>query len=839
MQRRDKIDFEIVSTQNFVGNTVVVMDSFCSLQRELLKLEHEAEKAEALACLDTATNVPNAKVVDVTTGLFGKTIVLFSVKTNLNVSSGDVVGVFVKSAKDPLLSGVVWSADPKGIRIVLDDPDDYAKLPDTYVSIVKLGNSVTHKRLMHTVNDLEKSIHPLVTYLDSQNNICSDESSKYEQYVDSTLNESQSSAVTSCLNSPLLSVIHGPPGTGKTTTLAATIAALVKRNPDIRILACAPSNVATDNLAIKTLQAGVRKIVRVGHPTRVHADLLSHTLDAQVRNSDFYESCRDIENQVRGLLKERYKYAEIKTLRKDLKERESKSVQQVINNANVVFTTCNGSFNIVRKFYQSNFLFDICVIDECAQGLEMSCWIPILQSKSIILGGDHQQLSATIISPVAAEKGLGISLFEKCLKLKGHDMTLLNIQYRMHADIMGWSNAQFYSGKLVAHESVSERHLVVLDKELMHDNIDISSIVESPFVFCDTCGVEGMSETSYLTSKSNIGEVGVVKTFVNLIASIRVPVTVISPYLKQTELLRDAFDSPEYPHVSTIDSFQGRESSVVVISLVRSNSEKSVGFLSDYRRLNVAVTRAQQQVFIVGDSETICSDPILKSLYDYASDFGNVVSAEMFKHEEYFGESKLTNFQPKLIKPPSQTKSSTVLPRVRRGESLNVSVVPPAHARTPIVPAQNAAIVPKIPENFAASAPKVHVNVEAKTEAKPPAARPPKPFAVQAVKTLKPAAPITIKPAGTCPFGTCMMRTTLIALHCDYCSKDFCVPHALPEVHGCDQLVSIQAKKDIKKAMKNLKAPSPVIPKKGPVAGLQAKMDTKLDKLKESRSKQK
>jgi ATP-dependent RNA/DNA helicase IGHMBP2 len=539
--------------------------------------------------------------------------------------------------------------DSVSVKVVLDGDDDAPKLWDfSRFHIAIIGNNVTHDRLTKTINDLEKSNHSLLGYMfdDSTGRYPALNSDLFDlgKSVSARLNPPQQRAVQHCMTNSLVTLIQGPPGTGKTTTLAAFIAECVRVYPQVKILACAPSNVAVDNLAFRVLGLGVKTVVRVGHPTRVSEDMLAHCLDALVNNSDFASSCVEIRREIQSILDSRKGYSALRELRKELKQREAKSIEQVFKQSNVVFTTCNGAFNIDRKLGikvpSSEPLFDICVIDECAQALEMSCWIPILQSRRAVLGGDHQQLSATIHSKEAERRGLGTTLFERCFKrFQGSTdgiTNVLTIQYRMHRDIMGWSNQQFYNNVLEAHASVADMTLDTGSMSVMLHGVDMSSIITSPVVFCDTCGVEGMSEDvsdNKSASKSNQGEISVIEKYVELIhcPEIADDICIIAPYLKQAELLRNSLRA-KHPSIdiSTVDSFQGREGDVVIISLVRSNPDHVVGFLSDYRRLNVAITRAKRHVFVVGDSETISSDPILQTLYDYACDHGMVISAQSF-----------------------------------------------------------------------------------------------------------------------------------------------------------------------------------------------------------------
>lgn len=386
-----------------------------------------------------------------------------------------------------------------------------------------------------------------------------------------------------------------------------------------------------------------------------------------------------------------------------------------------------------------------------------------------------------------------------------------------------------------------------------------------------------MAEEAEEGSKLNLGEVGVVETYLGILHSTGIPdseISVITPYLRQAEKIKALVSGIE---VSTVDSFQGRESTVVVISLVRSNAEKIVGFLSDYRRLNVAVTRAQKQVFIVGDSETIGSDPVLKTLFEYACDFGSVISAESFRSETLVGSSLLL---PKPIGAPPKNKAAKKTPKPIPPP---VVVLPPDDSFS-----ENATqILSTLSGRFefgsdlsAAQRREVHeiaerfglkhgstgegsarfVWVEQKRIPQPPTAReihvPKVPKPLPEKKEIKPvlvkqkleqktvithATHVATKASHLCPFETCPMSTNLVSISCEFCSKAFCVKHALPEVHGCSEAISKQAKKNIKEELKKLKKPpSPIIPGKGGVstAALRTKISTKMDKLKQSRTSQ-
>lgn len=893
------------------------VEAFCDSQRELLKLEYEAEISESTELL-TSESPPELQnrgvaflglvVGDLTSGLFGKSIATLQhhlshsrKHTNVTlpqttITSGDIVGIFIDSfSANPLVTGVVHAINPQEIKVVLDGDDDGPLLWDyPRFNIAKIGSNVTHKRLMLTVNDLEKSHHSLVHYMfgeDDQVSIAAP-ATKAELRTDagSALNEPQQEAVRNALSNSLITVILGPPGTGKTTTLAAYIAEAVKREPTVKILACAPSNVAVDNLALRVKAAGVDKIVRVGHPTRVDQDMLSHTLDGLVDQGDFKDSCCDIRKEIHQILDARRGYTDLKILRKDLRERETKAIEQVVRQSNVLFTTCNGSFNLISRLMKSDpsFAFDICVIDECAQGLEISSWIPILQAKKTVLGGDHKQLSATILSETAARLGLSVTLFERAFMRFATSEDVVNtltVQYRMNERIMEWSNRQFYDNKLVAHETVRDQTLIVPPDVLLEvRGVSLNPLVESPFVFCDTVGVDGMAEQvpgtgSTAVSKCNIGEVAVVQKYLELIAPVfpDIEISVITPYLKQAELIRDRVSAVlKRIEVSTVDSFQGRESDVVIISLVRSNSDRIVGFLSDYRRLNVAVTRAKKQVFIVGNSETISADIVLKSLYDYACENGEILSAATFVDESDVIHGDTVESAPKAMKANlARAVTKVAIPKVPQPPVVSVAErqenfdtlreqvlmvsLDQKYFFTNSLSNSERKYIHELCEKEGIAHGSVGEGFERqiwilrKSLSKPPEARPvhrppPVTFVVpqakpapKAPKTPKPIMPAPVpaekKPDGICPHGPCRMSTKLVSLDCGLCGKSFCIAHTTPEAHGCGDAAKKKAREKAKKESAHMNSP-PIIQGKGGVASqaVRSKMESKIDSMRKERS---
>ena len=876
------------------------MEKFLQTQRRLLEIEHAAELEESTKLLSTESNsdlqtrgiaILGLSVSLLESGLFGKTIVTLVhhlsssrkfqgiVISPNSISSGDIVGIFSSESfkSEPMMSGVVHAIGNTSVRIVLDNDEAAQKLWDfSRFNLAKIGSNLTHVRLMKTVDDLERSNSSLKRYLLENVDEQLPEGTAaitLRSAVSERLNEPQKQAVLNSLTNPVVTLIQGPPGTGKTTTIASFIAEAVMKSPGIKILACAPSNVAVDNLAMRVVGAGVRKIVRVGHPTRMAEEILQYSLDARVQRSDFADSCCDIRREIQGILDSKKGYSALKELRKDLKEREAKSIEQIVNDANVIFTTCNGSFNLRLKLWKhnQNFMFDLCVIDECAQGLEMSSWIPILQCERVVLAGDHKQLAATIHSKSAENEGLAVSLFERCFarfSSSARANNLLSIQYRMNSVIMGWSNSQFYKNLLIADSSVASETLKVSSPAVIN-GVDLKLVIESPFVFCDSVGVDGMAEDceSSAISKSNFGEVHLVKQYADLLVEQKIAnnIAIITPYAKQVELLRQA--CPSVGEVSTVDSFQGREADVVIISLVRSNLKRQVGFLADSRRLNVAITRARRQVFVIGDSETISADPVLKSLFDYACNSGLLISAQTLVSEQgpqvvgglarqmtkkkqprkpaerpriieqpiiQFGETDdiRKNLRRQILLVPEGEKQffpNTLSSAERRHIHSLCDQMGLSHGSTGEGSQRQVWIHKKVVEEkvseraFSEEELSVdQVSDEKPSEEKPEGTKP-------LVKTKARIIPSPAEPPtpGICPHVNCKMSVRLVSVSCLHCKREFCVAHAFPELHGCGDAAKKAARK-------------PVVPQqgKGGIASraLRTKMNAKLDSLQAKRS---
>ncbi len=464
------------------------------------------------------------------------------------------------------------------------------------------------------------------------------------------LNTSQRDALKLIAAAEDLAIIHGPPGTGKTTTLVSAIQRICEK--ERQVLVCAPSNTAVDLLAERLHEVGLR-VVRTGHISRVNEDLLDLTLDQQVNEHPDHKQIKKIKIEAAEIRKQASTYKRSFT-RNDRKERshafkqageldgwartlEQRILGEVLDAAQVVCCTLTGAganFMRDRKF-------STLIVDEAAQALEPAMWIPLQRSKRLIMAGDPFQLPPTVKSNEAQRAGLNITMMERLLPIYEQASTLLSVQYRMHAAIMGFSNDYFYGGKLIAHESNEARGL------------DIEG--ETAVRFLDTAGA-GFEEKSNpeTNSRYNPDEYLLLATYLygyrhqfslsaeedeegdaTETAKALPPwptLALISPYREQVEQMRN--EVKEDPLLSqldivvhTIDGFQGQERDWVILSLVRSNPNGEIGFLKDYRRMNVAMTRARKQLVVISDSATIGGDPFYGAFLDYVESNGHYASA--------------------------------------------------------------------------------------------------------------------------------------------------------------------------------------------------------------------
>ncbi|MFO0801219.1 MAG: AAA domain-containing protein [Gemmataceae bacterium] len=429
------------------------------------------------------------------------------------------------------------------------------------------------------------------------------------------LNPPQRDAVRFALAAKDVAVIHGPPGTGKTTTVAELIRCLVARGD--KVLACAASNHAVDNLLEKLLRVGLQP-VRLGHPARVVPELRARALDLLAEKHPDARQARKVAREAFALFRSADKWSrakpepgakaamrrEARELLAEVRRLEAQAVERVLDDSRVVCATLTGldGQTLGRR------TFDTAVLDEACQSTEPASWLPLLRAGRVILAGDHCQLPPTVLSPEAADAGLSVSLMERVVaQFGGQVARRLVVQYRMHESIQAFSSAEFYDGELVAHESVVAHSLADMP------GVAAGPTTETPVRFIDTAGAGYDEEQEEETeSRLNRQEAALAARQVRLLLAAGVTadeVAVITPYRGQVRLLRELLKDHPTLEVDSVDGFQGREKEAVVISLVRSNPAGEIGFLADTRRTNVALTRARRALVVIGDSATLAADP--------------------------------------------------------------------------------------------------------------------------------------------------------------------------------------------------------------------------------------
>ena len=430
------------------------------------------------------------------------------------------------------------------------------------------------------------------------------------------LNTTQEKAVNEVLRAKDVMVVHGPPGTGKTTTLVEAINETLHR--ESQVMVCAQSNMAVDWIAEQLTDRGIN-VLRIGNPTRVNDKMLSFTYERRFEAHPDYPQLWSIRKAIRELRQQRRRgdnfHQKKDRLQARATELELRIQAQLFGEARVIACTLAGSANRILDGQKYATLF----IDEAAQALEAACWIAIRKATRVVFAGDHCQLPPTVKSIAAIKGGLAKTLMERIVENKPEVVTLLRVQYRMHEDIMRFSSDYFYGGMVETAPQVKHRSI------LEYDN---------PMMWVDTAGLDCKEEFVGETfGRINKAEANLTLETLTLylkkigkerILEERIDVGVISPYRAQVQHLRRLIaksgDLKPFRHlisVNTVDGFQGQERDIIIISLVRANEEGQIGFLRDLRRMNVAITRARMKLIILGDSGTLTRHPFYKRLYNY------------------------------------------------------------------------------------------------------------------------------------------------------------------------------------------------------------------------------
>jgi len=565
----------------------------------------------------------------------GKNVTLFSNKNPDDIQ--EITGTIKQSSKNKMKIILHTDEMPDwcyegrlGINIQFDD-NSYIEMQKALDEVIGARNN----RVAELREIIEGKEKPTFEKVD-------------ETIIVPQLNFSQNKAVRHILAANDVAVVHGPPGTGKTTTIVQAIRLVLQTEK--QVLVCAPTNTAVDLITEKLIEQGVN-VLRVGHPARVSEDLLKTTIDGQVQHHENYKDIKHLRKTAEEYFRMagKYKrvfgkedakqralyYSEAKNCIKESRLLEDYIVNSLFDNAQVICCTPVTSTNksLAKK------TFDTLFFDEASQALEAISWIPLLKCKRVIFSGDHFQLPPVVKSIKAKQEGLDNTMLDRLTQYENVS-TLLTRQYRMHQHIMQFSNAYFYNNELEADATVKETVLSL--------NEDVE-ILNKPIELIDTAGCSfDEYQNPETLSLSNTGEADLVFKHLELLLqqyqysgeTQKLDIGIIAPYKEQIELLKEkllAFDYSAYSvnelDVKTIDGFQGEERDVIYISLVRSNPNSEIGFLSDIRRMNVALTRAKKKLVVIMDTATIGNHPFYKAFIEYCENHNYYKSAWEYSYE--------------------------------------------------------------------------------------------------------------------------------------------------------------------------------------------------------------
>lgn len=565
--------------------------------------------------------------------LKGQSIKYFSFTGTVSYVDGDRMVVTVPDSA-PLLE-LQQSTDPIGVQLSFDETS-YKLMFEALDRVMKAKNN----RLAY-LRDLFYSHQKAGRF-------------SFEPMKFPWLNPTQERAVNEVLWAKDVAIVHGPPGTGKTTTLVEAINETLMR--ESQVLVCAQSNMAVDWISEKLVDRGIN-VLRIGNPTRVNDKMLGFTYERRFESHADYPQLWAIRKAIRELRKNRKKGSEnyhqkMDRLKSRAAEIELRINAELFGEARVIACTLVGSAHHLLEGMKFGTLF----IDEAAQALEAACWIPMKRASRVILAGDHCQLPPTVKSIAALRAGLGKTLMERIAENKPEVVTLLKIQYRMNDEIMRFSSDWFYGGKVESAPQIKYRSVLDYDHPITwidtsneenqitiegEDAPEDSASTSSPVSAANQNSDLNFKEQFVGESFGRINKAEAELTLLTLaeyftkiskrrVLEERIDVGIISPYRAQVQYLKKLIKKYEFfkPYrrlisVNTVDGFQGQERDVILISLVRSNDEGQIGFLKDLRRMNVAMTRARMKLIILGNKDTMTKHPFYKKLWEYVEAINN------------------------------------------------------------------------------------------------------------------------------------------------------------------------------------------------------------------------
>ena len=632
--------------KKYIKNLIRLVNYERDAEIELMRFEIAHMSGQKREELGRAINKVKGKYMGEELGLkivqFGRSEII-----ETEISVGDMVLV---STANPLSSDFTGTVTEKGARFIKVAFDK--RIPrwvlKKKVRLDLYANDITFRRMEDNLKHLSLKGKNALEYILNERNPKKNKSIPYIDYIDKSLNESQKSAIENALSCENFYLIHGPFGTGKTRTLVELISQETRQNH--KVLATAESNAAVDNILERLMENKKLNLTRLGHPQRVSKHNITQTLAYKVENHKLNKKIKKVHNKIDNLIEKRSIYTkptpqyrrgygdydilfnaskgkggrgispdkmksmaqwieynqQIDELHDEIKRIENKMIRDIIETSDVILST--NSSAALESIARTK--FDVAIIDEASQATIPSVLIPIAKAHRFILAGDHKQLPPTIISDKAQK--LEKTLFEELIRIYPFKSQLLNIQYRMNSLLMKFPNAEFYNNNLKSDSSV--------------DDITINDIInsdekEEAMLFIDTSNVDNDGEKHLKDSKSIINKleadiaVQLANDYLNAGLD-ETDIGIISPYADQVKIIQDRTSV----EVKTVDGFQGREKEIIIISTVRSNENGNIGFLSDLRRLNVAITRAKRKLIIIGNINTLKANPTYLRLVEFAKE---------------------------------------------------------------------------------------------------------------------------------------------------------------------------------------------------------------------------